>query len=155
MDPLEREDKKVAAKKKGGEGGQSSHKKGVDNKKAPKKNQRLADEGSCDAYVQIDCDDLDTMNDERENLRTKVVTSLNPEWRERHELDNFKYKEGCVLAFSIYDHDKDDMDDFIGKVEVPVPAIGGWSKEQGYPIMTEGGMAQSKGKLFVSLRWRA
>merc|ERR1711865_753447 len=105
--------------------------------------------GSCDAYVQIEVDDVDTMHDEREGLRTSVVTSLNPEWRERHEIDGFKYKEGCTITLTLYDSDPDpmDSDDLIGKVEVPVPPLGGWSKEQGYPVMTEGGLAQTKAKL--------
>merc|ERR1711988_1760630 len=96
---------------------------------------RRKKEVSCDAYVQIDCDDLDTMD--IEIVKTKVITSLNPAWRERHELPGFTYKQGTSLTLLVYDHDKDDMDDLVGKVFVPVPTLGGSSKEQAYPIMTE------------------
>jgi hypothetical protein len=75
-----------------------------------------ADDKGVDAYVVIDCDDTDTMGVEQ--LQTKVVSSRNPSWKERHELSNFKWKEGLTLTFNVFDHDEGvhDTDDFIGKV---------------------------------------
>ena len=47
-----------------------------------------------------------------------VVTSRNPVWKERHELSNFKWKEGMTLTFKVFDHDEGahEEDDYIGRV---------------------------------------
>jgi Ca2+-dependent lipid-binding protein len=92
---------------------------------------------------------------ERDKFATTVSPqSLDPVWKEKFMLKGFTTRSGATLTVNVFDHDDDDADDLVGSVTVDVPLVGSRSGERAYKLLGDDG-ATERGRLFLSLRWKA